>query len=82
MSILEEAGVWARAGAGWGRLGGLGARPEGLCVSMRCPQTAHLTPRRKIGYLGEGWSLESSHLANVFGALAMGPRLRLAHLET
>ena len=50
MSILEEAGAGGRAGAGW-RLRGLGARPEGLCVSLRCPQRARLSPRRKKGHL-------------------------------
>ena len=51
VSILEEAGAWARAGAGCRRLRGLRARPEGLCVSLRWPQSARLSRRRKKGHL-------------------------------
>lgn len=51
MSILEEVGAWAMAGAGWKTWKTQSQAKEAVCVSMRCPQSAHLT-RRRTGCLG------------------------------
>lgn len=73
-SWQEEA---VSAGAGRGEASG--PRPEGLCVSRECSRGAHLMPTRTS--LGGGRPLETSHLANMFETLEMGPHRRQACFE-